>query len=446
MAECVYLVLSLRHLDSDTKQNITSKVTQVTLLVQCHGGRAVKGLENLELLPEPEDSRILSAIDPSVVGFQDSWRAEVTGWAPLDAIPVPRLRRRKILATNGVIFAILVIILLVVWNSGLLFIELTPPKSEWANEQSQFNDFSELGLTGAGVKVCMVDTGVDLSNPAFSEVKVTFKDMIGSSNAPVDYGFISHGTLMAGILVSSSHQMGIAPNVTLAMVAALGADEDDMNSGSEQTVANAVTWCQDVFKADIISLSLGGEQSIEMHTEGSSVSAVRRAVDSGIFVVAAAGNDGGGEDDGLVSVPGNVPRVITVGASTQEQTVWVNSSAGSQVLSDGTLRQDPHMKPELIAPGEHIISTGPGDSWYSSSGTSDSTVFVTGALSLLLEAFPVYKPTSSSNGDCIDQVKISLMNSTLKYDDAIIHDDRWGYGQLQALDWYQDLAIQIPAC
>lgn len=406
----------------------------------------MKGLESFELLAEPDDSRILSAIDPSAVGFQDAWRAEVTGWAPLDAIPVPQLRRKRILATNGAIFAIIVIILLVVWDSGLLFLELSPPKSEWANEQSQLDEFSELGLTGAGVKVCMVDTGLDLSNPAFSEVEVTFKDMIGSSNAPVDYGFIAHGTLMAGILVSGSHQLGISPNITLAMVAALGADEDDMNSGSEQTVANAISWCQDEFKADIISLSLGGEQNIEMRTEGSSVSAVRRAVDSGIFVVAAAGNDGGGSDDGLVSVPGNVPRVITVGASTQEQTVWGNSSAGSQVLSDGTLRQNPHMKPEVIAPGVNIISTGIGDSWYSSSGTSDSTVFVTGALSLLLEAFPEYKPTLSSNGECIDQVKMSLMNSSLRYEEFTLHDDHWGYGQLQAFDWYQDLAIQQASC
>ena len=406
----------------------------------------MKGLDKLELLPEPEDSRILSAIDPSAVGFQDGWRAEVTGWAPREAAPIARLRRRKFLATNGVIFAILVIVLLSVWNSGLLFIELSPPKSEWANEQSQFDDFSELGLTGSGVKVCMVDTGLDLSNPAFTGLQVTFKDMVGSSSSPIDYGFIAHGTLMAGILVSGSHQLGIAPGISLAMVAALGADENDMNSGSEQKVADAIQWCQDEFQADIISLSLGGEQNIEMMNEGSSVSAVRRAVDSGIFVVAAAGNDGGPEDDGLVSVPGNVPRVITVGASTQEQTVWENSSTGSQILSNGSMRQNPHMKPEVVAPGENIISTGIGDSWYSSSGTSDSTVFVTGALSLILEAFPEYKPTSSSNGECIDQVKISLMNTSLKYDDSITHSNQWGYGQLQAYDWYQELATLAPTC
>lgn len=406
----------------------------------------MKSLDKLELLPEPEDSRILSAIDPSAVGFQDGWRAEVTGWAPREAAPIVRLRRRKFLATNGVIFAILVIVLLSVWNSGLLFVELSPPKSEWANEQSQFDDFSELELTGSGVKVCMVDTGLDLSNPAFTGLQVTFKDMVGSSGSPIDYGFIAHGTLMAGILVSGSHQQGIAPGISLAMVAALGADENDMNSGSEQKVADAIQWCQDEFQADIISLSLGGEQNIEMMNEGSSVSAVRRAVDSGIFVVAAAGNDGGPDDDGLVSVPGNVPRVITVGASTQEQTVWENSSAGSQMLSNGSMRQNPHMKPEVVAPGENIISTGIGDSWYSSSGTSDSTVFVTGALSLILEAFPEYKPTSSSNGECIDQVKISLMNSSLKYDDSISHSNQWGYGQLQAYDWYQELATLAPTC
>jgi serine protease AprX len=183
-----------------------------------------------------------------------------------------------------------------------------------------------------------------------------------------------------------------------------------------------------------------------MHTEGSSVSAVRRAVDSGIFVVAAAGNDGGGSDDGLVSVPGNVPRVITVGASTESQSVWANSSSGSQSLMNGEQRQHPHMKPEVIAPGENIISTGVGDTWFSSSGTSDSTVFVTGALSLLLEAFPEYKATSESDGSCIDAVKDALMESALKYDDTTTHDDRWGYGQLQALDWYSYLENQSPVC
>ena len=75
------------------------------------------------------------------------------------------------------------------------------------------------------------------------------------------------------------------------------------NSGDERTVAEAIRWCQDTFEADIISLSLGGEQNLDANREGATASATRRAVDSGIFVVAAAGNDGGVGDDGLVSVP-----------------------------------------------------------------------------------------------------------------------------------------------
>jgi serine protease AprX len=251
---------------------------------------------------------------------------------------------------------------------------------------------------------------------------------------------------MSGILVAQEHQTGVAPNIRLGMAAALGADEDDMNSGIEVIVADAIQWCQDVFEADIISLSLGGEQSVDMRTEGSSVSAVRRALDSGVYVVAAAGNDGGSGDDGLVSVPGNVPRVITVGASTEQMTVWDNSSAGSQVLPDGSLRISPHMKPEIIAPGQFIISTGSGDSWFSSSGTSDSTVFVTGALALLLEAYPSLKPSASSNGSCIDVVKTALMNSALSLSEDGMHDDRSGYGLLQASHWHEQFAEFDGSC
>ena len=58
-------------------------------------------LEHVEFLPEPEDARILSAIDPAAVGFQGAWRAEVTGWAPLQATPIQRRRRQRALLANG---------------------------------------------------------------------------------------------------------------------------------------------------------------------------------------------------------------------------------------------------------------------------------------------------------------------------------------------------------
>tara|TARA_B100001248_G_scaffold259639_1_gene246050 strand:+ start:6323 stop:7537 length:1215 start_codon:yes stop_codon:yes gene_type:complete len=400
-------------------------------------------LDSVELLPEPDDDRILSAIDPSAVGFQDDWRAEVTGWAPAVPTPINRVRGNKFIVTNGILFAILAVLLLWVWQSGYLLVDLPPPKSEWAAEQAGFSDASLDGLTGEGVRVCIVDTGIDLSNPAFNGVEIVFKDMIGDSLTPVDYGFLAHGTLMAGLLVAQSHQVGMAPNIDLAVVAALGDDGNGKNTADEAEVAQAIDWCIDEFSADIISLSLGGTQTDGMMREGPSVSVTRKAVDMGIYVVAAAGNDGGLADDGKVSVPSNVDRAISVGASTKGGQVWSNSSMGSQTLASGEQRTNPNLKPEIIAPGEFIISTGRGDTWYSSSGTSDATVFVTAALALILEDQPNMKPKLNSDGSCIDMVKEALRLST--EGGGAVHDNTAGYGELHAGNWLDEIR-NLPDC
>ena len=63
-------------------------------------------LGHVEYLPEPEDARILSAIDPAAVGFQGAWRAEVTVWPPLAAAPVLRSRRQRAFVPNGFFLAL----------------------------------------------------------------------------------------------------------------------------------------------------------------------------------------------------------------------------------------------------------------------------------------------------------------------------------------------------
>jgi len=398
------------------------------------------GLDGIDLLPEPTDRRILSAIDPSTSGYHDEWRAEVTGWAPHYAEPIARMRRKKLTAGNITIFAILSVILLLVWQSGLLFIELPPPKSEWAFETTEIRQLQEQGLDGQGVRICMVDTGFSPIHSAFEGVEIVFKDMVGDSTEPVDYGTIGHGTMMAGLLVSQSHQIGSSPNVTLGVVAALSDNGDGVNSGDEAVVANAIRWCHQEFNADIISLSLGGQQKPDSEREGASVSATRMAVDSGIFVVAAAGNDGGGGDDGMVSAPANVARVITVGATTKGGQIWSNSSSGSQMTETDNPRQNPNLKPEIVSPGHMVISTGDNGDWYSSSGTSVSTVFVSGALALILQAHPELKPTEDSNGSCIDSVKVALMNSAHQTDLVSQHDNHLGYGELRSQMWLQEIS------
>lgn len=398
----------------------------------------MEGLDHVDYLPEPYDRSIVSAIDPAVVGHQDGWRSEVMGWAPMVAAPVVRTRRRKLTATNILGFAVFVSISMLLWQNDLLIVELPLPDSEWAFETTGVRELNEDGLSGQGIRLCMVDTGIDNQHEAFAGKDILFHDLIGDSTAPREYGAVAHGTLMAGILISGSHQIGIAQNVTFAMVAALQDDGSGQNSGLESDVGDAIRWCQFQFKADIISLSLGGTPSMEGEREGDSASATRQATDSGIFVVAAAGNDGGPDDDGDVAAPGNVPRAISVGATTREGDVWANSSIGSD-NGEGASREHPHMKPEIVAPGHRIISTGEDNLWYTSSGTSDSTVFVAGALALLLEAHPQLRPNGQSDGSCVDLVKEALMNSAQSIGQGDDHHPYAGYGLIDAEAWIKEI-------
>ena len=116
---------------------------------------------------------------------------------------------------------------------------------------------------------------------------------------------------------------------------------------------------------------------------------------------------------------------------------------GSQTLPSGEQRNDPHLKPEIIAPGESIISTGRGNTWYSSSGTSDATVFVTAALSLILEDQPSLRPNVNSDGSCVDAVKEALRLST--DGGGEVHNNVAGYGELHAGDWL-DAVRSLPDC
>ena len=402
----------------------------------------MEGLRDVEYLPEPSDRRIVSAVDPTVIGFQDQWRSETMGWAPLTVEPVVRHSRRRFSISGVVVLALLISVSVLMWQNQWLVVQLPQPTSEWAFEQTDLREIQAAGLSGEGVRVCMVDTGVDAQHDAFSTTEFTFKDLIGASKLPVDYGAVAHGTLMSGLLLSNdSNQRGAAPNVSFAMVAALSDNGDGENTGLDSDVADAIRWCQFEFQADIISLSLGGTEESDA-TEGGSSAATRQATDAGIYVVAAAGNDGL-DDDGDVASPGSVDLAISVGATTREGTVWANSSTGSSTDRNGEVRAHPNMKPEVVAPGERIISTGEDNLWYSSSGSSDATVFVSGALALILEDQPRVKPQPGGNASCLVEVKLALLESLGPGDGA--HDLRNGYGLLDASSWLNE-ARKIPSC
>ncbi len=155
-------------------------------------------LRGVELLPEPGEPKILSAVDPSTSGHEGQWRAEVTGWAPIVPETMPYRPRRVFSLASGLVVALFMGIIVVLWQTDLLLLQLPPQTSEWAFEESEIRELQEGGLSGEGVRVCMVDTGVSLTHTSLENANLVFKDFVGNSATPTDYGSIAHGTLMAG--------------------------------------------------------------------------------------------------------------------------------------------------------------------------------------------------------------------------------------------------------
>ncbi len=407
----------------------------------------LRSLENLDLLPEPDDHRILTAIDSKAPGYPGSdyglsdEEAQQLRW-PMGPI-------KKYLWPNGaILFSLFTLLLIAGWpwiNSYLIPIL---PDSEWAYEDSGIRQLQSEGYFGQGVHVCIVDTGVDIEHPDFSHQKLLgFRDFVSGNHDSVrDVGESSHGTLMTGILISNGTSKGVAPEVGLSVALAL---DSEGTSGSTDRVAQAIRWCRITQKVDIISLSLGGSPSQFNSGAGSQTnSAVQEALDAGIFVVAAAGNTGLDLEINDVSQPSSIPGVISVGAISKSGNVWGSSAFGSSIDPvTGEERDFPNQKPEVLAPGVNIFSTAssalPSPYAYSS-GTSDSTVFVSGALALIIQQFG--EDIEGSDG-IIDENEMSLVKQALATSsdrtnfESDTHNSHSGYGSLDLVEWSNEVAF-----
>ena len=288
------------------------------------------------------------------------------------------------------------------------------------------------GLDGTGVRVCIVDSGIDTSHKDLSGINlVAWRDFVNNQEQPYDDQ--GHGTSMAGILVADGWMKGVAPEVELVVAKALSGN----GTGDDGIVADAIDWCVDQ-GSHIISLSLGGAPGLlPFNPFGGrdSSDAADDAIDQGIVVIAAAGNDGGPDDDGDVAYPSSERLVISVGGHTEDGSHWSGSSTGD---NNGNLlplilpRQDPHKKPEVVAPAEGVPVVNNDGTWSIVDGTSAATVFVTGAIALLLEAQPSLagNETSGSSASVI-QIKQALMDTAKPQPGQDGHDDDYGYGMLQ---------------
>ncbi len=357
-------------------------------------------------------------------------RSEVT----VDTVirgPRPRTGRRR----EWVIFAVIILLLstlgvaitLTLLDSERFF--GLDPDNEWALSVTQATRLHDMGLDGSGVILCVVDTGADLSHPDLQETTLlAWRDLVNGREEPYDDE--GHGTAMVGLIAAQGRVWGLAPHVSLIVVKAL----TQSGEAGSSVIVEAISFCMnpagDGTKSHIISLSLGGMrrpiQRDEVATKAEEVA------EMGVFVVASAGNEGSTARD--VQSPASEPSVIAVGAVDESLRIASFSQKGSNKPSPFNPggRSDPNRKPEVVAPGVDLATTGPEGAYVRVSGTSAAAAIVSSILALVLQGRPALTAFSSSS--VILELKTALMETALKLgDQEVPHDDLYGYGLIQGL-------------
>jgi subtilisin family serine protease len=287
---------------------------------------------------------------------------------------------------------------------------------------------SDLSNTGQGIKIGIIDDGVDQTHPFFNPSGYSYPSGYPKGNSayttakiiaarafpapgvhyaggslPFDPRLSSHATYVAGIAAGNSGTVakvsggartlsGVAPRAFIGNYRALTipTTEFGLNGNSPEIVAAIEAAVSDGM--NVINLSIG-EPEISPRND-----IVAKAVDAasaaGVVVVAAAGNEFDENGKGSVGSPGSAASAITVGASSSAST----SSGAVRLASFSSSGPTPYgllLKPNVAAPGIEILSSGAKSqgSWEVADGTSAAVPHVAGAAALLRQLHPSWSAT-----------------------------------------------------
>ena len=298
------------------------------------------------------------------------------------------------------------------------------------------------GWSGAGIAIAVIDSGITTISDLDSigslgpgpRVLYSHDFVDAKGNSKDKYG---HGTHVAGIIAGNAaasscpncdtQLQGVAPNARILNFHAL----DQNGEGTDTSVINAIYQAiavKDQYNIRVMNLSVG-RPVYESYKQDPLCQAVEMAWKAGIVVVVAAGNDGrdnsfGNNGYGTINAPGNDPYVITVGAMNTMGTPDRSDDIMASYSSKGPTAIDHIVKPDIVAPGNKVISLQaqgstlvttypdnvppvgyyfdgnghrPSPNYFTLSGTSMSTPVVSGAVADLLQAKPGLTPGSSES-------------------------------------------------
>jgi serine protease AprX len=288
-----------------------------------------------------------------------------------------------------------------------------------------------MGLTGAGIGVAVIDSGVttwhdDLTSRSttqypYGDQRVSaFVDFVNGALTPYDDN--GHGTHVAGLIAgngydSNGQKGGVAPDANLVSLKVLDAN----GVGTISNVIAALEWVlanHRTYNIRVVNLSVGAAIRESYWTDPLTLAA-KAVVDAGVVVVSAAGNFGknaaGLPQYGGINAPGNAPWVLTVGASSTNGTIARLDDTIASFSSRGPTYLDWSAKPDLVAPGVGMVSLADASSTFyqanaeylvagsmltsfqpylSLSGTSMAAPVVSGTVALMLQANPSLTPNA----------------------------------------------------
>jgi len=217
--------------------------------------------------------------------------------------------------------------------------------------------------TGLGVRIGVIDTGVDYRHPDLRDSVERGINLIYRTVPPYDDN--GHGTHIAGTIAAANRlhgMIGVAPRASIHPVKAF----DSNGTAFVSDIILGIDWCVRNHM-HLVNMSFGMQ-----NRSSSLLHAVTNASQSGVVVIASSGNDGRSTD---IDYPARYDNTIAVGATNKQGRVasFTNRSAGI----------------DIYAPGDKIVSAWLGGKYREMSGTSMATSHVTGAVALLL----AYRPS-----------------------------------------------------
>jgi subtilisin family serine protease len=249
-------------------------------------------------------------------------------------------------------------------------------------------DAWQAGYDGSGVKVAILDTGVDLNHPDLAGKIVASQSFVAGESVQDGHG---HGTHVASTVAGSGaasggKYKGVAPGAELVVGKVLS----DGGTGSESDIIAGMDWAAHS-GAKVVSMSLGASAR-PRETDPLANAVDTLTAQTGVLFTIAAGNEGPGAT--TVGSPGIAASALTVGAVDADDAVTDFSSRGP--IADGGL------KPEITAPGAGIVAARASgttmgrpvdDNYTGASGTSMATPHVAGAAAILAQQHPDWTST-----------------------------------------------------